>query len=175
MTMTANQMIIRSAEAADTQVLARLGMQTFVDTFGHLYAKSDLEAFLAANHSLLVYRKLMHDPRYALWVATVERRLVGYSVAGPCGLPVPSPAALDGELKRLYVQKDFQNTGLGHRLFMPALSWLQANYKALYISVYEENHGARRLYERQEFVVHHRYEFMVGTHADPELIMRYER
>ena len=171
--MTNDGFAIRTAEGADLPALALLGAKTFVDTFGFQYSEADLEAFLIKNHTLTVYRKLFNDPRYAIWVAEQAERLVGYSVAGPSSLPVPQPAALDGEIKRLYVHRDYQNAGLGSLLLAPTLDWLKANYRALYLSVYAENHGARRLYERHGFALHHRYEFMVGDHADPELILRY--
>jgi len=44
--------------------------------------------------------------------------------------------------------------------------------KELYLTVYVDNHRARRLYERYGFAVVGRYDFMVGGHADEDLIMR---
>jgi ribosomal protein S18 acetylase RimI-like enzyme len=44
--------------------------------------------------------------------------------------------------------------------------------KELYLTVYVENHRARRFYDRYGFEAVGRYDFMVGTHADEDVIMR---
>jgi RimJ/RimL family protein N-acetyltransferase len=40
------------------------------------------------------------------------------------------------------------------------------------LSVYIDNHRARRCYERYGFVGVGRYRFMVGAHADEDVVMR---
>ena len=42
----------------------------------------------------------------------------------------------------------------------------------LYLSVFIDNHRARRFYARYGFEAVGRYAFMVGTHADEDIIMR---
>jgi RimJ/RimL family protein N-acetyltransferase len=42
----------------------------------------------------------------------------------------------------------------------------------LFLSVFVDNHRARRFYERCGFEAVGRYDFMVGTHADEDIIMR---
>ena len=42
----------------------------------------------------------------------------------------------------------------------------------LYLTVFIDNHRARRFYDRYGFEAVGRYEFMVGNHADEDVIMR---
>jgi RimJ/RimL family protein N-acetyltransferase len=42
----------------------------------------------------------------------------------------------------------------------------------LYLSVFTENHRARRFYEKYGFEPEGTYAFMVGTHADEDVVMR---
>jgi RimJ/RimL family protein N-acetyltransferase len=41
------------------------------------------------------------------------------------------------------------------------------------LSVYIDNHKARRFYERFGFTPVGRYDFMVGSHADEDIVLRH--
>ena len=43
---------------------------------------------------------------------------------------------------------------------------------ALFLSVFIDNQGARRFYTRYGFEPVGEYKFMVGTHADEDIVMR---
>ena len=163
---------IRRAVAADAPVLAALGATTFTEAFGHLYGPEDLQAFLDESHTPAAYARLLADPAYALWLAEdAGGRAIGYALAGPSGLPHADVAPGDGELKRLYLLADAQGGGTGARLFEQALAWLERDGpRALWISVYSENHGAQRFYGRYGFEKAGEYAFIVGRQRDHEFI-----
>jgi ribosomal protein S18 acetylase RimI-like enzyme len=164
---------IRRATLADADALSQVGIDTFVETFGHLYPPEDLAAFLAESHSPHAYARYLGDPRYAAWLLEDDGGAVGYAVAGACGLPHPEATAADGELKRLYLRSSAQNGGWGARLFDLALEWLQRDGpRTLWISVWSENHGAQRFYSRYGFEKAGEYEFPVGRVRDLEFMFR---
>ncbi|HSR64418.1 MAG TPA: GNAT family N-acetyltransferase [Xanthomonadaceae bacterium] len=164
---------IRRATPADADALSAVGARTFVDTFGHLYSREDLQAFLEESHAPAAYARLLADPAYALWVLEDERGARGYALAGPARLPHPELRAEDGELKRLYVDTDLHNVGWGGKLFAEALAWLErAGPRTLWISVWSENLGAQRFYARQGFGFAGEYEFPVGAQRDREFMFR---
>jgi ribosomal protein S18 acetylase RimI-like enzyme len=164
---------IRRANPADAATLAALGARTFADTFGHLYAPEDLQAFLEESHSPLAYEPLLADPAYALWVAERDGVAVGYAQAGPCGLPHAEASAADGELKRLYLLASEQGAGTGARLCEAALAWLERDGpRTLWLSVWSENVGAQRFYARHGFEKAGEYEFLVGQQRDREYMFR---
>lgn len=164
---------IRSAGAGDARALADIGARTFTLTFGHLYPPEDLAHFLEESHSEAAYARLLGDPRYAMWLLEDGSRPVGFAVAGPCGLPHEEVAPGDGELKRLYLLPEVQNGGWGGRLFAQAVAWLERDGpRALWISVWSENLGAQRFYERHGFGKVAEYEFPVGRVRDIEYMYR---
>ena len=164
---------IRRATAADADLLAALGTDTFVETFGHLYAPEDLRAFLDESHSRQAYAAVLDQPEYALWVAEVDGRAIGYVQAGPCGLPHADVRPGDGEVKRLYLRADAQNGGVGRALMDTAMAWLlRDGPRTLWLSVWSENLGAQRFYARYGFGFAGEYAFIVGAQRDREFMYR---
>jgi len=164
---------IRRAVVADAEVLSALAARTFTETFGHLYPDQDLQAFLLEAYAVERSRIVLAHPDYAIWLLEDGGRAVGHAAAGPCGLPHPQVRQGDGELKRLYLLRDYQNGGWGSRLFDTALQWLQREGpRTLWIGVWSENFGAQRFYARHGFEQVGEYEFPVGTVRDREFILR---
>lgn len=167
---------IRRATEADARELAELGTATFVETFGHLYSPEDLGTYLAGTYSTTASERLLQEPGTAIWVAEgSDERLIAYSVAGACRLPVPNPERRAGELRRLYVRADSQKHRLGTRMLTLALDWLaEQGYGPLYVGVWSGNFGAQRLYGRFGFEKFGEYDYPVGKHVDREFILRLE-
>lgn len=165
---------IRRAELADAAALARLGRETFVETFGHSYAPEDLAAFLASAQTEAAYAAALEDPEAAIWVALEPGGgFIGFIHAGSCKLPVPGLEPAAGEIRQLYLRGAAQGAGLGTRMLATGLSWLVATGHApLYVGVWSGNGGAQRLYARHGFEKVGEYDFPVGRHLDREFILR---
>lgn len=164
-------MIERMAQPDDAEALSTLGKETFVETFGHLYTPENLAIFLE-NHAPARWAEQLADPAYAIRVAEAEGRLIAYAKLGPPSLPF-TPQGHPIELRQLYVLKPWHGCGLAARL----MDWTIAEARArganeLYLSVFTDNHRARRFYERYGFGFVQTYAFMVGNHADEDHIMR---
>ncbi|MBX9881444.1 MAG: GNAT family N-acetyltransferase [Sphingomonas sp.] len=164
-------MIERLAQPDDAEALSTLGKETFVETFGHLYTPENLAAFLE-NHAPERWAEQLADPAYAIRVAEAEGRPIAYAKLGPPSLPF-TPQGHPIELRQLYVLKPWHGCGLAARL----MEWTIAEARArgadeLYLSVFTDNHRARRFYERYGFEFVRTYAFMVGSHADEDHIMR---
>lgn len=171
--MKAGSATIRPARAEDAAPLADLAAATFVATFGHLYSKRDLDAFLESSRSASRYARMLEDPACGVWLAQLDARLVGYAVVGSCKLPVENLEPTAGEIQELYVLADFQGHRLGTGLLKTALEWLaQRQRHPLFIGVWSENRGAQRLYERFGFKRVGEYGFPVGDHIDHEFILK---
>ena len=121
---------IRPVQASDTQAvgdvfLAALGGMTYLP---ELYTEDETRMFI--NHVLL--------PNNEVWVA--ER---GGRVAGFVGLG-------EDQVRHLWVRPDQQNHGLGTALLALAK---ERRPSGLRLRVFQQNVGARRLYERHGFTL----------------------
>jgi ribosomal protein S18 acetylase RimI-like enzyme len=174
-------MWIREATTADAALLARLGAQTFRESFGHLYDPADLRHFLEAERSAAAFAQRLADPLTRTLLgfemgagAADERIAVGYAVFGRCKLPVPDLEPDAGELQQLYVLQAWQGGGRGRSLLEAALDELVTVQRRapLYIGVWSQNPGAQRLYARYGFQKVGEYDFPVGAQLDREFILK---
>jgi len=164
---------LRRAVVDDAQALSILAMRTFVETFGHLYPRGDLDLFLAETYCVQSQRALLAAPDHAVWLLEHSGTCVGYALAGPCTLPHPEIAPGDGELKRLYVIKPLQSHGLGAHLMQAVMDWLlRDGPRTLWLGVWSENHSAQRFYARYGFSKAGEYLFRVGQTCDREWIFK---
>ena len=104
------------------------------------------------------------------WVAETDGRLIAYAQVGGNTLPYADAQPGDGELKRIYVSRAAQGTGLGRLLLERSLAWLGP--RPILIGVWSENLKAQRFYAHYGFEKVGEYKFMVGLFADPEFILR---
>jgi ribosomal protein S18 acetylase RimI-like enzyme len=161
----------RDATPADAAVIDRIFDTSFCDTFAHLYAAEDLDVFLA-GFNVADWRRELEDPAYEFRIGEVNGEPVGYVKLGPMKLPIETnrPALV---LDQLYILKEHHGVGIAHAL----MDWTVDRAKRrgaeeLLLTVYVDNHRARRFYDRYGFEAVGRYDFMVGSHADEDIIMR---
>jgi len=163
--------VLRDARADDAAILAELGARSFKETFGHLYAPENLAAFLT-NHKEEKWRSELADPGVAVCIGEVDGRAVAYAKLSPPGLPF-EPQGHPIELKQFYVLKEWHGNGVAQQL----MTWVldearRRGAEELYLSVFTGNQRAQRFYSRYGFEEVGRWAFMVGTHADEDIIMR---
>jgi len=161
----------RDATIADAAALAAFGARSFTETFGHLYDPADLALFLE-NHTIEAWTAELADPGFAVRIAESNGAILGYAKLGPPHLPF-TPRGEAAELRQLYVLAPHHGSGIAQAL----MDWAFATARAqgaqnLYLSVFTDNHRARRFYDKLGFVAEGRYAFMVGNHADEDVVMR---
>jgi ribosomal protein S18 acetylase RimI-like enzyme len=165
------RMTSRDATAADLPAIDRVFRRSFCDTFAYLYDPKDLDEFLA-NFTPEAWRGEYEDSLYGFRVAEADESIVGYVKIGPSALPVETDArAL--ELRQLYILAGYHGVGIAHSLMDCAIGEARSRpARELYLTLYVHNHRARRFYDRYGFECAGRYDFMVGSHADEDIIMR---
>lgn len=161
----------RDGRPQDAATLDRIFDTVFCDTFAHLYRPEDLQSFLS-SFGIPEWEQHLRDRSFAVRIAEVDGEPAGYAKLGPLKLDVQpnGPAML---LDQLYVLKEFQGSGIAKAL----MDWTLEEARrrgaaALYLTVFIDNHRARRFYDSYGFEDVGRYDFMVGSQADEDIIMR---
>ncbi|MBA3676384.1 MAG: GNAT family N-acetyltransferase [Sphingosinicella sp.] len=159
------------ATKADAAAMSVLGQQSFIETFGDLYRPEDLDTFLQ-RHSEDRWREELRDEGISVRIAEQQGIFIGFAKVTPLALPVTAGGS-PVELAQFYILKPWQGEGIA----APLMEWVLGEARsrgadALFLSVFSENHRARRFYDRYGFVFVQPYAFMVGDQADEDHILR---
>jgi diamine N-acetyltransferase len=164
-------MNFRDANRDDLPAVDHVFRTSFCETFAHLYRPEDLAAFLA-KFTPQAWAEEYSDPRYRFRLAEAGDEVVGYLKLGPSALPIETDKRAI-ELRQIYVRKGHHGSGVAAALTDWAVDEARKQgFEELYLTVFVDNHRARRFYERYGFEPVGRYDFMVGEQADEDIIMR---
>ena len=166
-------MQLRPATLEDVPALAQLGRESFTAAFGHLYSAQDLAAFLAEVHDeRAVASEIAGAECHHRLAVTEDGALLGYcKLRYPSELAEVSHAADPLELAQLYCAGTATGRGVGAALMDWALEQATlGGHDAIHLSVYSENYGAQRFYERYGFAKIADTTFKVGEQLDAEYL-----
>ena len=165
-------MILRDATDKDAAALATLGRDSFCAKFEHLYDPKDLNAFLEDVYSQKVVAEEIAGPECIHRLAEDESGLIGYcKMRAPSWYKDDSDAENPIALGQLYTAPGKTGMGIGAALMDWALAHSRViGHDAIQLSVWSENYGAQRFYERYGFKKIADIDFYVGNHRDDEFL-----
>lgn len=164
------ELVVREADPSDTDRVSSLAIETYAAAFGHSISPDDLRHHVRQELSPAALSRAMGRDVFQL--AEVSSQLVGFVQFGAA--QSAESCGADAELRRLYVQSDFQNRGIGSRLMEVALSHSAlSRASAIALDVWVENERAQRFYERYGFrpVGERPFKVASGAPTTPDLIM----
>ncbi|KAI3323468.1 acyl-CoA N-acyltransferase [Xylariaceae sp. AK1471] len=148
----ASDITIGHAVASDAAAIAKIGADTFTATFGFSVSAEDLADFLATTYSATRIRDDMEDPAIETLAARDSTgKILGFvqlvrGLSDPC---IPGHAATHAEFRRLYVDTTAHGRGIGSKLIAAVEAQARAEgFKQLWLTVWEFNPNAQRLYQR---------------------------
>lgn len=165
-------LVLRDAFPGDAADLARLGRDSFVAKFGHLYRPRDLAAFLNEAHSEEAVAAEIANPDRLYRLVESGGGLVAYCKLGlACGWPRHSRGDKTIELKQLYTAPGLSGQGIGTAL----MDWALAEARGrgadeIQLSVWSGNEDAQRFYARYGFEKVADITFRVGEQVDEEFL-----
>ncbi|MFM5922798.1 MAG: N-acetyltransferase family protein [Novosphingobium sp.] len=167
-----SETILRAATPADIPAISALAIETFVAKFAALYSPQDLEAFLTECLSETAVASDMADPAQVYQLAEKDGMLIGYCKIGlTCSFPQHARGSKVMELKQLYAASAATGQGIGTLMMDWAMDqFARRGADEVQLSVYAENYGAHRFYERYGFGKVADITFKVGEQLDPEFL-----
>ncbi len=143
------EVALRTASAADAECLSALDVAVWRASYGHILSRALLDG-LAGNpfHDAHFFAAIIDRIGVDEWLWVVDDGVdaVGFCHFGACR---DAAAGHGGEIERLYLLPLAQNRGLGTRILAAAAHRLvDEGLTPIRTTVFEENHRARRLYER---------------------------
>lgn len=166
-------MLLREARPDDAPALAALGRDSFCAKFAHLYQPDDLSTFLEDVYAVDTVAMEIADPKLSHQLAIdADGALAGFvKLKHPSDYGEYSDAANPIGLGQLYTDPGRTGQGIGARLMDWALDQARARHcDAIQLSVFSENYGAQRFYQRYGFAKIADIFFMVGGHRDDEFL-----
>ncbi|KAI1376304.1 acyl-CoA N-acyltransferase [Hypoxylon crocopeplum] len=175
---TAYEVTIGDALASDAAAIALIGANTFTATFGFSVSESDLATFLASTYSAEAVEAEILNAQQTNTSTFVARdgtgAVLGFvqlvrGLTDPC---LQGDAASHAELRRLYVDTTAHGKGIGSRLIAAVENKAKAEgFKTLWLTVWEDNTSAQRLYQRQGYVKVGETDFATGNCIQTDLVL----
>jgi GNAT superfamily N-acetyltransferase len=140
---------IRRATLADALLIATLGAETFVASFGAQNTPENLAMHLAKAFGVEIQQRELTDPAVTYLIAEQNGRTAGYAQVRDGDAPkcVTGPAPV--EVRRFYVHHDFHGTGIAQALMDAcAKEALQRGGRTLWLGVWDQNLRAIRFYTK---------------------------
>jgi ribosomal protein S18 acetylase RimI-like enzyme len=162
--------VIRAAGPDDVPALAALARRTWSAAFGDGVAPENEQAELDGRRSEAYFAEALATR--TILVAEEDGALLGYVQLGDVRIPEVDVRPGDQALQRLYVDTELQGRGLGRELLEAALRHPRlAGARRVFLTVWEENERALRLYESVGFHRVGTTTFTVGTEVMEDLVL----
>lgn len=165
---------LRPAVPADADMLALFARDAFNAAFAHLYRAADLASFIADWRTPERYLHYITHPETRVQLAEVDGQLAAYCILVRGMVMDDHPAPLPVRpvfLNQLYCAGSMSGRGLGAMLMDWALAQAREwQADAISLSVYSENVGAQRFYQRYGFAKIADTDFWVGQQRDAEFL-----
>ena len=167
------QIEYRTPAYTEGPALAAMARRCFAETFGQRYAKRDLETFLDAAYGPNGMLAELHDSEVDFRVALDGSEIVAYAKLSPLKAPAPDPESGALELRQIYVLRPWQGIGVAEFLMTWTLDRARIRRAPeIYLTVFDDNHRAKRFYARHGFVDVGGCPFQCGSSIEDDRIWR---
>lgn len=166
-------MKIRKINIDDLEALRNLSIQTFKETFEEVNTEEDMQKYLDENLSIEKLKTELENPNSEFYFAENNDKILGYLKLNFKDAQTEKVEENHFEIERIYVLKTFLGQKIGQILFDKAIEiGREKNLEYVWLGVWEENHRAIRFYEKNDFEIFGKHDFVLGKDLQIDLLMK---
>jgi ribosomal protein S18 acetylase RimI-like enzyme len=165
----------RQAKLDDLAAIQNIGGLTFEETFAPFNSPENMASYLAERFSEKQLESELVSPNSQFFLAWDNDKAVGYLKVNVADAQTEYQEPDGLEIERIYVREDYHGKGVGLDLLYRALEIAVIEGKNyVWLGVWEKNERAIRFYQKHNFRVVDRHEFILGNEVQLDYIMRRE-
>jgi ribosomal protein S18 acetylase RimI-like enzyme len=163
---------IRRASAADVNILAKIGSQTFRDSYGRDNDLITMEQYLSLSFSADQIATEIGAPAAVFLLACRGICPIGYAKLNVENFPGCVTGPKPVRLVRMYMEQEYIGKGYGTALMKSCLrESRRGGYETIWLGVWEQNRRAQRFYQKQGFHPVGSQDFIFGREIQQDIIM----
>lgn len=167
---------IIQADLSHSNILSRLGYDTFYETFVHVNNPDDFEAYISKAFTVNQLEKEIQEPGSLFFILYINETPVGYArLRNSTEVEDQFPGKTTNELQRIYVRQNIVGNNFGTLLLEHCIAEAKkAGADILWLGVWEKNDRALRFYNKHGFTAFSSHVFMMGTDVQTDILMKKE-
>nr|WP_199158370.1 GNAT family N-acetyltransferase [Pedobacter sp. ASV2] len=164
---------IVQAMLEDISKLQEIGRTTFSETFAHENSEENIRNYLEQSFSIDKLTAELSNPDSEIYFAMNGEKVIGYLKINIGNAQTETLNDGAFEIERIYVLKEFHGKKVGQMLYQKAIELAHAiNASYVWLGVWEENHRAKRFYEKNGFITFDKHAFWLGDDEQTDLMMK---
>ena len=163
---------IEKCQIKDVELLQKISIETFNDTFKDQNSPENMESYLAKAYNLNQLETELNNTSSEFYFIFEKDKIAGYLKLNVDEAQSEQRDHDYLEVERIYIRKDFQSKGLGQQLIEKAIKTASnLNKKKIWLGVWEMNTKAIDFYQRIGFFQTGTHSFYMGEDEQTDLIM----
>ncbi len=170
--MINTEVTIKKATILDASVIAKISIETFIETFAAQNTKENMNLFLNECFNLEAVKSELLDDKTHIFMTFLKDELVAYTkIREETHSDFSSSKAI--EIARIYVLKKYHSKKIGATLMKYIFDYAKQNkFEIVWLGVWEFNPKAIAFYKRWGFEVFGQHIFTLGTDDQNDLLMK---
>ncbi|MEC0305013.1 GNAT family N-acetyltransferase, partial [Terribacillus saccharophilus] len=144
---------IKKCSIKDLQILQKVSVETFTDTFKDQNTPENMKAYLDKAYASKKLENELLNTSSQFFFIYLNEELAGYLKVNTDDAQTEEMNDDSLEIERIYVRSKYQKQGLGKYLMNKAIEIAtEWNMKAIWLGVWEKNQNAMAFYSKNGFV-----------------------
>lgn len=163
---------VKECTVEDLQMLQKVSVETFRDTFQDQNTEEDLYNYLEKAYNTKQLTSELLNQQSEFYFVFNGNDLAGYLKININEAQSETKGEDTLEIERIYVLPQFKGKGLGKILIQQAVERAQIHQKTnIWLGVWEHNHAALAFYKKLGFVQTGSHSFFMGEDEQTDLIL----